>query len=379
MTTIASLATGTTRGAVCDPTAGRAARSRPSASLALRPTSRSSRAISARTRDRRGARLSATAGGGDRVSAGDMKRALVNAGVDTSSCFERADLEEKFALLTDAQKANTRANAGSPGANASSSGASSARDASSEASASSSSTSSKEKDASHGASSDASKKKRGGETRGDGRAGGFDGAAMFDAALNAARETANRLEVRWGLGAKIKEQTEGLRQTVMNLDGQLGISKFFKNTAPPLWAKMQAFRQTPVGRVANFAFYVWLFLSGAFWTLLSFGLTAVFLVNLLFPQFFAQRAQKMQEQARERFAQQQGGMPGGMPGGMGGMGGPGGPGMGGFGGTPPGGMGGMGGAPPGYGQPSAQGGRKSYGSGADGGSVVDIDADVKDV
>ena len=44
-----------------------------------------------------------------------------------------------------------------------------------------------------------------------------------------------------------------------------------------------------------------------------------------------------------------------------------------------GGWGGMGGAPPGYGQPSAQGGRKSYGSGADGGSVVDIDADVKDV
>ena len=378
MTTIASLATGTTRGAVCDPTAGRAARSRPSASLALRPTSRSSRAISARTRDRRGARLSATAGGGDRVSAGDMKRALVNAGVDTSSCFERADLEEKFALLTDAQKANTRANAGSPGANASSSGASSARDASSEASASSSSTSSKEKDASHGASSDASKKKRGGETRGDGRAGGFDGAAMFDAALNAARETANRLEVRWGLGAKIKEQTEGLRQTVMNLDGRLGISKFFKNTAPPLWAKMQAFRQTPVGRVANFAFYVWLFLSGAFWTLLSFGLTAVFLVNLLFPQFFAQRAQKMQEQARERFAQQQGGM-GGMPGGMGGMGGMGGPGVGGFGGPPPGGMGGMGGPPPGFRQPSSQGERKTYGNGKDGGSVVDIDADIKDV
>ena len=306
-----------------------------------------------------------------------MKRALVNAGVDTSSCFERGDLEAKFALLTDAQKANTGANAGgSPGA--SSSGASSSARGDSSGNATSSSTSSKDGGASDRASSD-SDGKRGGGTRGDGRAGGFDGVAMFDAALNAARETANRLEVRWGLGAKIKEQTKGLRQTVVNLDGQLGVSKFFKNTVPPLWAKVQAFRQTPLGRVANFAFYVWLFLSGAFWTLLSFGLTAAFLVNLLFPQFFAQRAQKMQEQARERFAQQQGGMPGGMPGGMGGMGGMGGPGMGGFGGAPPGGMGGMGGAPPGYGQPSAQGGRKSYGSGADGGSVVDIDADVKDV
>jgi hypothetical protein len=46
-------------------------------------------------------------------------------------------------------------------------------------------------------------------------------------------------------------------------------------------------------------------------------------------------------------------------------------------------MGGMGGPPPGYGgygQASGRtGGRKSYGSGNDGGSVVDIDADVKDV
>ena len=314
-----------------------------------------------------------------------MKRALVNAGVDTSSCFERADLEAKFALLTDAQKANTGTDAGSPGDGASSSATSSARGASSSTSSTSSTTTSSNDASSDRASPGSNGKERSGNARNKPRddsgekAGGFDGGALFDAALNAVRETANRLEVRWGVGAKIKEQTKGLRQTVVNLDGQLGISKFFKNTVPPLWAKIQAFRQTPLGRVANFAFYLWLFLSGAFWTLLSCGLTAAFLINLLFPQFFAQRAQKMQEQARERFAQQQGGMPGGMPGGMGGMGGMGGPGMGGFGGAPPGGMGGMGGAPPGYGQPSAQGGRKSYGSGADGGSVVDIDADVKDV
>lgn len=371
MTTIASLATGTTRGAFRGPAAGRAARSGPSASLAPRRPSRSSRAISARVRDRRGARLSAAAGGGDRVSVGDMKRALVNAGVDTSSCFERADLEAKFALLTDAQKANTSANAGSSATSSSArGGASSSKDESTSRTRTNASESSSAKDTKRGANRDDGAKKE--------KAGGFDGASMFDAALNAVRETANRLEVRWGVGAKIKEQTKGLRQTIVNLDGQLGVSKFFKNTVPPLWAKLQAFRATPLGRVANFAFYLWLFLSGAFWTLLSFGLTAAFLVNLLFPQFFAQRAQKMQEQARERFAQQQGGM-GGMPGGMGGMGGPG---MGGFGGPPPGGMGGMGGPPPGYGgygQASSQGGRKSYGSGNDGGSVVDIDADVKDV
>lgn len=374
MTTIASLATDTTRGAFRGPAAGRAARSGPSASLAPRRPSRSSRAISARVRDRRGARLSAAAGGGDRVSVGDMKRALVNAGVDTSSCFERADLEAKFALLTDAQKANTGANAEGDSATSSARGASSSKDEStSRTRTTNSSQSSSAKD------TNTSEETRRGANRDDDakkeKAGGFDGASMFDAALNAVRETANRLEVRFGVGAKIKEQTKGFRQTIVNLDGQLGVSKFVKNTVPPLWAKLNAFRATPLGRVANFAFYLWLFLSGAFWTLLSFGLTAAFLVNLLFPQFFAQRAAKMQEQARERFAQQQGGM-GGMPGGMGG------PGMGGFGGPPPG-MGGMGGPPPGYGgygQASGRtGGRKSYGAGNDGGSVVDIDADVKDV
>jgi hypothetical protein len=376
MTTIARLATETTRGAFRGPAAGRAARSGPSASLAPRRPSRSSRAISARVRDRRGARLSAAAGGGDRVSVGDMKRALVNAGVDTSSCFERADLEAKFALLTDAQKANTGANAEGDSATSSARGASSSKDESTSRTRTTNSSQS-----SSGKDTNTSEETRRGANRDDdakkekAKSGGFDGASMFDAALNAVRETANRLEVRFGVGAKIKEQTKGLRQTIVNLDGQLGVSKFVKNTVPPLWAKLNAFRATPLGRVANFAFYLWLFLSGAFWTLLSFGLTAAFLVNLLFPQFFAQRAAKMQEQARERFAQQQGGM-GGMPGGMGG------PGMGGFGGPPPG-MGGMGGPPPGYGgygQASGRtGGRKSYGAGNDGGSVVDIDADVKDV
>lgn len=376
MTTIARLATETTRGAFRGPAAGRAARSGPSASLAPRRPSRSSRAISARVRDRRGARLSAAAGGGDRVSVGDMKRALVNAGVDTSSCFERADLEAKFALLTDAQKANTGANAEGDSATSSARGASSSKDESTSRTRTTNSSQS-----SSGKDTNTSEETRRGANRDDdakkekAKSGGFDGASMFDAALNAVRETANRLEVRFGVGAKIKEQTKGLRQTIVNLDGHLGVSKFVKNTVPPLWAKLNAFRATPLGRVANFAFYLWLFLSGAFWTLLSFGLTAAFLVNLLFPQFFAQRAAKMQEQARERFAQQQGGM-GGMPGGVGG------PGMGGFGGPPPG-MGGMGGPPPGYGgygQASGRtGGRKSYGAGNDGGSVVDIDADVKDV
>ena len=104
--------------------------------------------------------------------------------------------------------------------------------------------------------------------------------------------------------------------------------------------------------------------------MLTIGITGVFLTNLLFPNFFAEKARKMQADAQARFAQQQG-AGGGMPGGMGGN-----P-YGGMGGNPYGGMGGgagMGGAPPGANGTSGGAGRKSYGSG----DVFDVDADVKD-
>ena len=68
-------------------------------------TRRSAPAFAIESRRVRGATLRARASKGDRVSIGDMKQALVAAGVDTSSCFERSDLEGKYALLTDDQKA----------------------------------------------------------------------------------------------------------------------------------------------------------------------------------------------------------------------------------------------------------------------------------
>ena len=42
-----------------------------------------------------------------RLRAQEMKRALVDAGVDVSDCFERADLEAKYVLLSEAQKNGT--------------------------------------------------------------------------------------------------------------------------------------------------------------------------------------------------------------------------------------------------------------------------------
>ena len=200
---------------------------------------------------------------------------------------------------------------------------------------------------------------------------------MFQSVLNTIRETANRVDVKWGVGAKLREQTKGFRDTIVNLDEKLGATSFVKKVVPPAWAKVQEFRATPFGRIANSLFYIWLFFSGFFWTLLTIGITGVFLTNLLFPNFFAEKARKMQEAAQARFAQQQG-AGGGMPGGMGGnqYGGMGG--MGGMGGNPYGGMGGgagMGGAPgAGANGTSGGAGRKSYGSG----DVFDVDADVKD-
>jgi hypothetical protein len=46
-------------------------------------------------------------------------------------------------------------------------------------------------------------------------------------------------EVKWGLGAKAREQTEGFRQTVKNVDANLGLSRFLKNTVPPLWVGLR--------------------------------------------------------------------------------------------------------------------------------------------
>ena len=302
---------------------------------------------------------------GDRVSVGDMKRALQNAGVDTSTCFERSDLEQKFVLLSDSEKKNVSDGETKSGSSSQSTRAESSSSTSSSSGASSSGASKEtKKDTKESTSKDKKSEKK--------KDNPFEPQKLFDNVLSFARESANRLEVKWGVGAKLREQTKGFRQTIVNLDGQLGVSKFFKNTVPPAWGKLQEFRQTPLGRVCNFVFYIWLFASGFFWTLLSFGLTAVFLTNLLFPQFFAERAAKMQQDARARFAQQQGGMPGG----MGGMGGPG---MGGMGGP---GMGGATRPPPGYGAPpgnSQSQGRTSYGSGSDGGAVFDVDADVKDM
>ena len=246
----------------------------------------------------------------DRVSVGDMKRALQNAGMDTSSYFERSDFEHKYVLLSDSEKAHVRESVGGSDETKSEAGDSARADSQSSTSSSAteagasgetSKETSKEKDTKRETRDKHTKRE---ENRSDSRQKTTPNSLILNV-LSFVRESANRLEVKWGVGAKLREQTLGFRQTITNLDGQLGLSRFFKTAVPPAWQKLNQFRATPIGRVCTTLFYVWLFVSGAFWTLLSFGLTAVFLTNLLFPQFFAQRAQKMQQDTRSRFAQQQ--------------------------------------------------------------------------
>ena len=69
----------------------------------------------------------------------------------------------------------------------------------------------------------------------------------------------------------------------------------------------------PLGRIANSIFFIWLFFSGFFWTLITLGITGVFLTNLLFSNFFGEGAEVAAE-AQARFREQQAA-------GMGGMGG----------------------------------------------------------
>ena len=186
-----------------------------------------------------------------------------------------------------------------------------------------------------------------------------------DALWAGARETANRLNAKYGAGDKAKSVLDDARRMVKNADTKIGATKWFKKNVPKVMDKYAEVRATPVGKFANFMFYIWLFTSGVFWNLFYFGLIATFLVNLLYPSLITDQLENMQRRAQERMNA------------MGGMGGTGyDPRMSGMGGmgydARTRGMGGMGGSPGG-----ASGGRKSYGGGSTG-DTIDVDAKVSD-
>ena len=272
-----------------------------------------------------------------------------------SDCFERADLEAKYETLSEAQKrgetsngfsASASARAGEPRSNANAKSTAGSSTANAEASA-----------------------------------GGFANARRFfresiDALKESVsvssiwasvREKMNRVNAKYGTGNKARSMLEDARRKVEDADAKLGVTKWFKTNVPKALDQYAKVKNTPVGRFANLIFWIWLFTSGIFWSLLYFGLTATFLINLLMPSLIADQLENMQRRAQEQ-------MNAGMGGGMGGMGSM--DGMGGMGGGYGGGMGGMGYDPRAGGAAGGQQGRRSYGGSA--GDTIDVDARVSD-
>lgn len=128
------------------------------------------------------------------------------------------------------------------------------------------------------------------------------------------REKMNRMNAKYGTGNKARSMLEDARRKVEDADAKLGVTKWFKTNVPKALDQYAKVKNTPVGRFANFIFWIWLFTSGIFWSLLYFGLTATFLINLLMPSLIADQLENMQRRAQEQ-------MNAGTGGGMGGMGG----------------------------------------------------------
>ena len=146
-----------------------------------------------------------------------MKRALVDAGVDVSDCFERADLEAKYVLFSEAQNNGTATREEQPEAKQEE------RSRSAEASSAAS-------DAASAASSKAifSNVQRFLKDTLDGIKSKF----SIDAVRDAIREKANRVNAKYGTGNKAQEYLDNVRRKVSETDSKLGVTKWFKTNVP---------------------------------------------------------------------------------------------------------------------------------------------------
>ena len=285
---------------------------------------------------------------GDGRANGLTRRASERAtqGVDVSDCFERADLEVKYSMLL--ERDGTRR------------GRSEGRGRG------------EEREARAEASSEEAKTSWDGNTTGEARKSMFSDAQRFvkealdgvkskmsvEAIRDAIREKANRVNAKYGTGTKAQEYLDDVRRRVSETDSKLGVTKWFKVNVPKALKQYDEVRATPVGKFANFMFWIWLFTSGIFWNLFYFAISATFLVNLLMPSLISDQVENLRRRAQEQMSAQGGFDP--RAGGMGGMGGSAN-------------MGGMGGAPRG-----APRGRTSYGGNASPGDTIDVDAKVSD-
>ena len=186
-------------------------------------------------------------------------------------------------------------------------------------------------------------------------------AVTSGAAWTGMRQRLDELDESLGLSTKARIASQRVRDAARKLDASLGVSATVRAKGPAAWAAFNEARATPAAQLVSFAFTTWLFLSGAFWTLLSWLFLALIVLNLVAPLLLRGFLDDMVASAAEQA---------GAPPGSGARGGP--------------------GTRPGAGT-SARGGGSAYAGGAstrgaDGrrdlsgaGPIVDVDADVKDV
>ncbi len=181
-------------------------------------------------------------------------------------------------------------------------------------------------------------------------------AVTSGAAWTGVRQRLDEVDASWGVSTKTRIATQRVRDAARKLDASLGVSATVRAKGPGAWAAFNEARATPAGQLASFAFTTWLFLSGAFWTLLSWLFLALIVLNLVAPLLL----RGFLDDAMANAAKQAGAPP---P--------PGGPRAG-----PGAGARGAGSAYAGGGSARGADGRRDL-SGV--GPIVDVDADVKDV
>ena len=182
----------------------------------------------------------------------------------------------------------------------------------------------------------------------------------------AARQKLEELDASLSVSSRARVAGQRMRDAVLKADAALGFGAAVRKNGPGLWKALVEFKETPVGQAAWFLATAWLFLSGAFWTLLSWGFLASLMANVVAPNLLRDT---LQDAVAAAAREAQGGAAGGPRGGPfgGAAGGP-------YGGATGGTYGGA--APrsaPGAGF-SSEGRRDLSGAGP----VVDVDAKVKD-
>ena len=188
--------------------------------------------------------------------------------VDTSDCFERVDLEAKWSALPAASRQAALEALGQPQAEASESGRGSAAADSGEP-------------ASETAAADPQAWSQ--ELLEKLQAFVAEQQRQLASGAEGMRAKVAELDGSFNLGAKSRMASQKLRDAVLKADAALGVSTAARKYGPPAWKAFNEARTTPVGQVLWFLATTWVFLSGAFWTLLSWFFLASLMLQVVAP------------------------------------------------------------------------------------------------